>query len=120
MRCLVMTKASHLKNLGQPSRAIDLIIRMASVFHGGGGSRSVPDGFGVLEKRSLDLDTGAVEKSSTRKRAGLRTAWAALGLIPRRWRGTKSRVYSYPMLKGRVYFLAQAVTCCTDYDALLH
>jgi hypothetical protein len=83
-------------------------------------SGSVADGFGVIEKESLDLDTESVERSFAKKQSALMAAWVVLASIPRKWRNTKSRVDCYPVLKGRVYYLAQAVTCCTDYDARLH
>lgn len=65
-------------------------------------------------------NTDLMKRAFTKNWLALSTAWAALGSISRKWRSRKSRVDSYPMLKGRVYYLAQAVTCCTDYDARLH
>jgi hypothetical protein len=119
-----MMKASHIRNFQPPpkdiAKDIGLVNRLVSPFNGGEVSGSVADGFGVIEKRSLDLDAASVERSFAKRPSALKTAWTVLASISKRWRGTKSRVDCYPVLKGRVYYLAQAVTCCTDYDARLH
>src|SRR4051812_10039979 len=67
-----MTKASLIRNFQPSPKDSHLMNRLINPFNTVEVSGSVANGFGVIEKESLDLDTKSGERSFAKKRFTLR------------------------------------------------